>query len=401
MHTTRLRATVALVFVIACLAASIPAMAQQGGTSRYVYDDNGRLRAVISPTGEAAVYNYDPAGNPTGIQRTPANQLTLIAFSPKSGAPGDRMEVIGTGFGTTAGASTVAFNGVSASVVQADQNSLVVMVPPGAATGLITVTNAGGTATSAVPFTVVQRIRVTPDMALGLPGDFIQFTASPSGTGIVWSVNGVVGGDSASGTITATGLYEAPRLPRSPIIIRAASADQPSVYGEALLFISNYPRIPAAAVSVQRGEPSPSAFAARQVSVQFGPAPGVILANGVAVEFGPKPGLFQAGRVSTVTGTYLSAITPVTLVRGTTTTITITGQGMAGATQVRFLLPAGQPDSSITVGNLQVSSDGTQLTADVTVGATAALDNRIVTVTAPGGSSPATDLGANLIRITQ
>ena len=37
--------------------------AQQGGTTRYVYDDNGRLIAVISPTGEANVYEYDAAGN--------------------------------------------------------------------------------------------------------------------------------------------------------------------------------------------------------------------------------------------------------------------------------------------------------------------------------------------------
>src|SRR5438105_2303365 len=55
--------------------------AQQGGTSTYVYDDDGRLRAVLSPSGEAAVYEYDAAGNFTAIRRLTPNDLELISFT--------------------------------------------------------------------------------------------------------------------------------------------------------------------------------------------------------------------------------------------------------------------------------------------------------------------------------
>jgi YD repeat-containing protein len=47
-----------------------PVVAQQGGTANYFYDSNGRLTAVLSPTGDAAIYNYDPAGNFTSITRS-------------------------------------------------------------------------------------------------------------------------------------------------------------------------------------------------------------------------------------------------------------------------------------------------------------------------------------------
>ena len=59
-------------------AAPWPAAAQQPTTTRYVYDDNGRLRAVITPTGEAAIYDYDPAGNITAIRRLGADGFELL-----------------------------------------------------------------------------------------------------------------------------------------------------------------------------------------------------------------------------------------------------------------------------------------------------------------------------------
>ncbi|HEU4765959.1 MAG TPA: RHS repeat domain-containing protein, partial [Pyrinomonadaceae bacterium] len=45
------------------LFLSVGIATAQEQASRYVYDDDGRLRAVIAPNGEAAVYEYDSAGN--------------------------------------------------------------------------------------------------------------------------------------------------------------------------------------------------------------------------------------------------------------------------------------------------------------------------------------------------
>ena len=86
MRKRWLRTFAALVFAIACTAASLSVTAQQqGSTTRYVYDENGRLHAVISPMGEAVVYEYDAAGNITSIQRLAADALALFGFSPHEG----------------------------------------------------------------------------------------------------------------------------------------------------------------------------------------------------------------------------------------------------------------------------------------------------------------------------
>jgi hypothetical protein len=56
---------------------------------------------------------------------------------------------------------------------------------------------------------------------------------------VIWSVNGVVGGDGAHGTIGEDGLYTAPRdLPASgSVVVRAALRANPAAAGEALLSI--------------------------------------------------------------------------------------------------------------------------------------------------------------------
>src|SRR5947209_12426193 len=66
-----------------CVSASV--LAQQGGTTRYVYDEDGRLHAVIAPTGEAVVYEYDAAGNITAVRRLAADALAIFTFSPRAG----------------------------------------------------------------------------------------------------------------------------------------------------------------------------------------------------------------------------------------------------------------------------------------------------------------------------
>ncbi len=377
-----------IILMLACALASWPAIAQQGVTTRYVYDDNGRLRAVISPVGEAAVYSYDPAGNITEIRRIAANVITILGFTPRSGAEGDRVQILGTGFGANAASNTVAFNGVAAQVIEADMNRILVTVPAAATTGPITVTSANGTATSDTPFTIVPRILVTPTEALIPTGSAFQFTAMPlsaSGvTAFVWSVNGIVGGDASVGTISTTGLYEAPTITRSATV-RATSATQADLFGEAHASVRDTGRLAVASVSVQRGQFLPSGLVAKPISVQFR----------------QEANVTNAASVSAIKGTYVSSITPTSLSRGAMTAITITGQDLTGATEVRFLLPSGQPDTAITTSNIQVNAAGTQLTATVTVAAAAAVGNRIVTVTATAGRSPSTDLGKNIIQATQ
>ncbi len=128
------------------------AMAQQGGTARYFYDANGRLSRVLSPTGEAAIYNYDPAGNFTSIQRLGPNDLSIFEFTPATGAAGTTVTIVGTGFLDTIAGNTVRFNGTTATVTAATKTQLTVTVPSGATTGPISITNTNGTVNSAGNF---------------------------------------------------------------------------------------------------------------------------------------------------------------------------------------------------------------------------------------------------------
>ena len=95
-----------IILIIVFAVAALPlTTAAQGGTSRYVYDDNGRLRAVVAPNGEANIYDYDAAGNFTSIRRVASNFLEIFTFYPRQGVAGDQVTLIGLGFG--AGVSNV------------------------------------------------------------------------------------------------------------------------------------------------------------------------------------------------------------------------------------------------------------------------------------------------------
>lgn len=123
---------------------------------RYIYDAQGRLTAVINPSGEAALYNYDAAGNIQSITRHDESAVSVLGFAPARGAAGTAVTIYGTGFGVGAGQNSVSFNGLAAQVLAASANQLTASAPPGVSTGPISVTTPSGTATSAAPFLVAQ-----------------------------------------------------------------------------------------------------------------------------------------------------------------------------------------------------------------------------------------------------
>ncbi len=134
-------------------SAGFPFTLNNGPVS-YVYDDLGRLAAVIDVNGNAAEYSYDSVGNILGISRFTSTQVSIIDFSPESGPVGTPVTINGTGFSTTPSQNTVKFNGTSATVSSATNNQLQVSVPTAATTGTISATSPNGSATSASSFSV-------------------------------------------------------------------------------------------------------------------------------------------------------------------------------------------------------------------------------------------------------
>jgi len=121
---------------------------------KYVYDELGRLVAVIDPSGDTAHYTYDSVGNLVSISRQSSTLVSVLEFTPKIGLAGTVVTIYGTGFSTTPGSNTVTFNGTAAVVSSSTETQIVTSVPAGATTGLISVTTSAGSDSSDVPFVV-------------------------------------------------------------------------------------------------------------------------------------------------------------------------------------------------------------------------------------------------------
>src|SRR5439155_1319936 len=78
---------------------------------------------------------------------------TITSLTPTSGPVATPITIAGTGFGATQGASTVTFNGTTATPTSWSATSIVVPVPAGATTGNVVVT-VGGLASNGSAFTV-------------------------------------------------------------------------------------------------------------------------------------------------------------------------------------------------------------------------------------------------------
>ncbi len=94
------------------------------------------------------------------------------------------------------------------------------------------------------------------DVRLGATTQFTATVANTSDTAVTWSVNGIQGGSSAVGTISATGLYTPPAAIPSPdsVTITAVITDTPTVGGAATVAVWNpMPTVTSAAVTVNYG----------------------------------------------------------------------------------------------------------------------------------------------------
>jgi hypothetical protein len=79
----------------------------------YVYDELGRLEAVVDPgqTNGIAKYNYDGPGNLLSITRQSVATTTIIDFHPKTAKRNTTVTIYGAAFSSTPGSNTVKFGG--------------------------------------------------------------------------------------------------------------------------------------------------------------------------------------------------------------------------------------------------------------------------------------------------
>lgn len=102
--------------------------------------------------------------------------------------------------------------------------------PPGGAVTVMAASAEDSTATASATITVMGTMTIAP-LTVSLPlNGTQQFTATENGAAnpsVQWEVNGITGGNAQVGTISASGLYQAPAtLPASSIQVTAVDAAQ-------------------------------------------------------------------------------------------------------------------------------------------------------------------------------
>jgi photosystem II stability/assembly factor-like uncharacterized protein len=117
----------------------------------------------------------------------------IVSFSPTSGKVGTEVYLFGSGFSPIPTNNQVDFNGVPAQIILGNTNSLLVVVPPNAKSGLISISTDGNTMQSANPFTLLPlplKCFIIPPkpIIIELPGSILSSNVQ---SGNQWFLNGV------------------------------------------------------------------------------------------------------------------------------------------------------------------------------------------------------------------
>ena len=397
------------------LARPLPAVAQTPPLPpiHYVHDELNRLIAVIDRDNSAAGYVYDAVGNILAIERFNVADIPgpigITFVAPSKGKVGAKVTIYGKGFGASAAQVSVSFNGTLATVDRVSGNRISTSVPAGASTGPIVVTTPLGTATSPKAFRILGPITIAPTSAQLQIGRTQPFTAlAQGGTAITpfWEVNNIRGGNVAVGTISAAGLYTAPAALPAHATVTVTALDKDDITTTATATVTLLPPITTTTVSRSVSvRVADLAVVDRNVtatvSIQVAPT-ATITAAAPTVSVQADTGA-QSTTVSPPTSVSLepvvTAVVPATGARGAISMlVTFDGAGLTDASSVIFLRN-NAADANITVANIQVNGDGTQVTADITIAAGAAVGTRVVRITVPSGVSTAVGTNGNLFTV--
>ncbi|WP_073104964.1 FG-GAP-like repeat-containing protein [Hymenobacter daecheongensis] len=347
-------------------------------SASFVVNSATQITATVPATAATGVLRVTTAGGAVSSSASFTVLPTLTSFTPTSGPEGTSVVVSGTGLTGTTGA---AFNGTAVTTITAQSaTSLTLLVPAGATTGPVSVTTAGGTATSSGSFTV------SPTLTAFSPG------SGPTGSSVTLTGTTLTGATD----VTFNGVS-------APFVVNSATQITAIVPATAVTGIIRV-TTPGGSFSTSSSFtvlPTLSSFApgsgAEGASVTIS---GTGLGGAMALSFNGTAASFTINSVSQLTAVVPAGATTgpisVTTAGGTATSsssftvtptltafspgsgpagtsVTLTGTTLTGATAVTF---GGVAASSFTVNS------ATSITAIVP---TAAVSG-VIRVTTPGGS---------------
>ena len=232
----------------------------------------GGLTAVPTAWSDTQLQAQVPNGlgiGPQSVVVTVAGQSTsgtftvtpgITSITPSTGLPGIPVNITGTNFGATQGASTVTFNGTSAiSISNWSTTSITAVVPPGTITGNVVVT-VNSVASNGVPFTVLVPPTIsslsptsgvvgTPVTIAGTNFGASQGTSTVTFNGTAttisnWSatsIAAVVPSGATTGNVVVTVNGNASNgVPFTVLTVTLTSSANPSSYGGSVTFAATF-----------------------------------------------------------------------------------------------------------------------------------------------------------------
>ena len=147
-----------------------------GVSATYTVNSSTQITATVpaaASTGPIVVTTPGGTATSSGSFTIPP---TIAGFTPSGGYAGTQVTITGTGF---TGATSVRFNGVTASLITVDSaTQIAATVPVGATSGTIAVTTPSGTATSASSFNVLSPTITNFTPVSGPAGTVVTVTGS-------------------------------------------------------------------------------------------------------------------------------------------------------------------------------------------------------------------------------
>lgn len=159
------------------LVADVSPAAIIGRNIKVDLSPNSNLTAILSPAGTK---NGIALGNIQTFVASPCAAATIVSVMPASGPAGTQVTITASS-GNLTGA-TASFNGAAATVVSSSTTQLVVIVPVGATTGNLIVTD-NQPCPSAIPFTIINQDKTSCQSSTLISDLFIsEVTDASSGS---------------------------------------------------------------------------------------------------------------------------------------------------------------------------------------------------------------------------
>jgi hypothetical protein len=186
-----------------------------------------------------------------GTAQVTVNSIVAVSIAPSTVlvSTGNSQQFVASVSGTTNIAvswSVDGFSGGNGNLGTITNNGLYHAPATSGAHVVVATSAADPSRSGSANVTIPVGVSISPPQARIAPSGSVQFNAvSTDGSLVLWSVDGVAGGSSATGTISTTGQYSAPPTPGTHTITAARSLT-PSVTAQALVTVPalNYSSTP-------------------------------------------------------------------------------------------------------------------------------------------------------------